>query len=96
MLGWGHTDECSWREGRWKLAGPWLTDWGLFQGPGEAAGARLGDGKPARLPPALVTSIQSHQTRIKCFSVCQAFPKNCFILVPTCPLAGEDSYPAYR
>ena len=41
-----HVDLRSGREGlgRWKLAGPWLTDWGLFQGPGSSSWSKAGMG----------------------------------------------------
>lgn len=71
-------------EAGWALAdkpGACSRDWGA------AAGARPG---MVSLLPAdpLLSSAFSHRTCIKCFSVCQAFPKNYFTLVPTSPWVG--------
>lgn len=53
-----------------------LTYWGPFQGPGRSRWSKAG-GREARMPPTgLVTRTESHQTRITCFSMCQAFPLN--------------------
>jgi hypothetical protein len=70
--GWGWGDCSRWEAG-WTFPEPGACS----RDPGEAAGVRPSDGNSAL--PAPVACTPSHQPCIKCLSMCQAFPKNCFI-----------------
>lgn len=77
--------DCS----RWETARTFPEPGACSRDPGEAAGARPRDGNLAL--PAPVACTQSHQPCIKCLSVCQAFPKSCFISFSDHHFGGEET-----